>query len=145
MHLAKRNKMIIAAIAGVGALTLVAGSAFTAGGVYDNSGAGFVGGTVDQEIFGANITNVAYALGNNDSIDTVTLTFENNITPGGGQTSTIEGKAVTITFKNGNTPVGTYSCTAIASTVSTCTPTPDAAAAADSRAVNKITITVQES
>ena len=141
MHLAKRNKMIIAAIAGVGALTLVAGSAFTAGGVFDNSGAGFVGGTVDQEIFGANITNVSYALGDDDSIDTVTLTFANNITPNTLQTSTIEGKAVTIVFKDGTTPVGEYSCTAIASSVSTCTPDPTAA---DSRDVNKITITVQE-
>ncbi|MEX0846478.1 MAG: hypothetical protein WD023_01770 [Ilumatobacteraceae bacterium] len=147
MRTSGRTKAIIAATAGVGALTMMAGNAFTAGGTYDTSGDGFVGGTVDQVIFGANITNVAYDL-DGDTIDSVTVTFVNPNQPntypdGPASEQDVNGMAFSIVFSNGGTPIGTYTCEDVGDTtdfVSTCTPT----VATTSRLVDKITMTVQE-
>jgi hypothetical protein len=147
MRTTGRTKTIIAATAGVGALMVMAGSAFTAGGIYDTSGDGFVGGTVDQVIFGANITNVAYAL-TGDTIDSITVTFVNPNQPasypdGPATTQDVNGMAFSIVLSGAGDTKGSYTCEDVGATtsfVSTCT----ADTKATSRSVDKITMTVQE-
>jgi len=113
MNLTKRNKIIIAAVALAGAVA-VTGSAFTAGGLSDSSSDSFIGGTVDQTITGAVLTDVDYNIGVDDDIDSVAVTVTGNVA---GRTLEIEfydsvpaltGAAYTCTTISGG---GTSSCT----------------------------------
>jgi hypothetical protein len=115
MNLTKRNKMIIAAVALAGAAA-VTGSAFTAGGLSDTSDDSFIGGTVDQTITGAVLTNVDYDIGVDNDIDSVTVTVTGNV----------EGRVLEIEFYTSvPAPTGDpYTCTTISvAGISTCTPT----------------------
>lgn len=115
MNMNTRMKGIIAAVALAGAFGVARG-AFTAGGVQDTSGSGFVGGTVTQTITGATITNVAYAVSATNDIDTVTLTFA----------AGADGKAVAIDFDDA---LSAYTCGNVATNSSTCTATTKIASA----------------
>lgn len=113
MNLTKRNKIIIGAVALAGAAA-VTGSAFTAGGLVDNTTDDFIGGTVDQLITGASLENVDYDIGVANDIDQVVVTLDGNV----------EGRRLEIEFYDGtNTLTGSaYTCTTInASLISTCT------------------------
>lgn len=113
MNLTKRNKIIIgaAALAGAAAVT---GSAFTAGGLADTSTDNFIGGTVDQLISGAILTDVDYNIGTANQIDNVVVTVSGNV----------ETRVLEIEFYDNADAVtgGPYTCTLITSGVSTCTP-----------------------
>lgn len=115
MNLTKRNKIIIgaAALAGAAAVT---GSAFTAGGLGDNSNDSFIGGTRDQTITGAALEDVDYDIGVDNDIDQVVVTLSGNV----------ENRVLEIEFYDGaNAATGQpYTCTVInSSLISTCTPT----------------------
>lgn len=115
MNITKRNKIIIAAIALAGAAA-VTGSAFTAGGLADISNDSFIGGTVDQTITGASLTDVDYNIGVDDDIDSIAVTVTGNVS----------GRILEIEFYD-STPALTgaaYTCTTISvGGTSTCTPT----------------------
>ena len=101
MIINKRAKAAVGALAVAVAIGLAAGGAFTAGGVTDTSGDGFVGGNVDQTITGAVVTNVAYGLdATADNIETVDIT-----TDAGGQ-----GRTVSIAFTGGTTNTAVFTC-----------------------------------
>lgn len=115
MNLTKRNKIIIAAAALAGAAA-VTGSAFTAGGLDDNTTDNFIGGTVDQIITGAALADVDYDIGVDDDIDQVVVTLTGNV----------ENRILEIEFYDAlDVATGQpYTCTVInASLISTCTPT----------------------
>lgn len=135
----------------IGGATLVAGAilstsgAFTAGGIDDVSGDGFVGGKMSQVVSGATVTNVAYSLGSGDEgdlIGSVVVTFDS-------LDDRVNGKVLRLVFRTDpavpgdpRVVVGAYSCTTIAAFASTCT-----AAGADrasSQDVNELLITVSE-
>jgi putative effector of murein hydrolase len=86
MNITKRNKIIIAAVALTGAAAMTT-SAFTAGGLSDSSNDSFIGGTVDQTITGAVLTDVDYNIGVDDDIDDVAVTVTGNVA---GRTLEIE-------------------------------------------------------
>jgi len=115
MNLTKRNKIIIAAVALAGAVA-VTGSAFTAGGLSDSSSDSFIGGTVDQTITGAVLTDVDYNIGVDDDIDSVAVTVTGNVA----------GRTLEIEFYD-SVPALTgdpYTCTTIlGGGTSSCTPT----------------------
>ena len=114
MNLTKRNKVIIAAAALAGAAA-VTGSAFTAGGLSDTSNDNFIGGTVDQIISGATITNVDYDIDNDndDRIASITVTASGDV----------NGRELDIEFYDvSDAEIGVYTCTDFAASVSTCTP-----------------------
>jgi molybdopterin-binding protein len=115
MNLTKRNKIIIGAIALAGAAA-VTGSAFTAGGLTDTSNDSFIGGTVDQTISGAVLTDVDYNIGTANEIDSIAVTVTGNVA----------GRVLEIEFYDiANAATGDpYSCTTISGGgTSTCTPT----------------------
>ena len=96
MNSKKRTKAAVCAFAVVTAIGLVAGGAFTAGGVTNSAPpdvAGFVGGHVDQSITGADITAINYTLDATAS-DIVGVAVT---------TDAPRGKAMTIAFSGGTT------------------------------------------
>jgi len=127
MNLTKRNKIIIAAVALAGAVA-VTGSAFTAGGLSDSSSDSFIGGTVDQTITGAVLTDVDYNIGVDDDIDSVAVTVTGNVA----------GRTLEIEFYDA-VPAATgapYTCTTISvGGTSTCTPTGTKAKSVDVQTV----------
>lgn len=144
MRTLKQAKYIIGAVAAVTATTLATGSAFTAGGIDDTSGDGFVGGKMSQTVSGATVTNVAYGLGSGDDgnlIGTVVVTFDN-----GNADARIVGYKVRLVLRTGDaTPVqkGVYSCTDVsASFVSTCSAS--GSNRASSQEVSELLMTVSE-
>lgn len=78
MNLTKRNKIIVGVVA-LAAAAAVTGSAFTAGGLSDTSSDNFIGGTVDQIISGAVLTDVDYNIGVDDDIDSIAVTVTGNV------------------------------------------------------------------
>ncbi|MDT5210162.1 MAG: hypothetical protein QOF67_2577, partial [Mycobacterium sp.] len=96
-------------------LVSIGGSAFTGTGVTNNAGASqFVGGTVDQTVSGATLSDVAYTFGDapaNTAVHSVALTFA----------AGADGKTVEITISGGNAVA--FNCEAIGATTantSTC-------------------------
>lgn len=107
MNRTKRAKIMIAAIALVGAVG-VSANAFTATGLATSGQAAsgqFVGGTVSQSVNGATLTSIVYGFtdGTNTVVDEVTLTFANDLT---------DGMTPTVAFTGGD--AGTFTCAAIA-------------------------------
>lgn len=131
MNLTKRNKIIVGAVA-LAAAAAVTGSAFTAGGLSDTSSDNFIGGTVDQIISGAVLTDVDYNIGVDDDIDSIAVTVTGNVA----------GRILEIEFYDGS-DVATgqpYTCTVISvGGTSTCTPTGTKAKSID---VAKVTFRV---
>ena len=133
MNLSKRAKIMIGAVAlvGAGGAFAAAGNAFTGSGVTNNAGSSqFVGGTVTQGVTGATLNSVVYTFGDapaNTAIHSALLTF------GTGT----DGKTVNVAFSGGNTVA--FTCTAIEATghTSTCT-----TAGADETGAASIAITV---
>ena len=124
MNITKSAKLMVGAVAIVGAAGALGGSAF-AGSAFTGTGvttsgtaasAQFVGGTVSQSVTGATLSSIVYTYADttNTAVNQATLTFADSAT---------DGKTPTVAFSAG-TPVG-FSCTAIESTghTSTCTPT----------------------
>jgi hypothetical protein len=110
----RKSTTVIAAVTAAGLVT-IGGSAFTGTGVTNNAGASqFVGGTVNQTVSGATLSNVAYTFGDapaNTAVHSVALTFAAGAT----------GKTVAITISGGNAVV--FDCEAIGATTantSTC-------------------------
>lgn len=141
MRTLKQAKYIIGAVAAVTATTLATGSAFTAGGIDDTSGDGFVGGKMSQTVSGATVTNVAYGLGSSDDgdlIESVVVTFSNE--------PRINGQTLRIILRTVAGPTGvikgSYTCSTITTLVSTCTAT--GANRASSQEVSELLMTVSE-
>ncbi|MFN8022948.1 MAG: hypothetical protein U0Q03_15590 [Acidimicrobiales bacterium] len=131
MNLSKRNKIIIGAVALAGAVA-VTGSAFTAGGLSDSSNDSFIGGTVDQTISGAVLTDVDYNIGTDNDIDSIAVTVTGNVA----------GRILEIEFYDGaDAATGDpYTCTVISvGGTSSCTPTGTKAKSID---VAKVTFRV---
>lgn len=117
MNLTKRNKVIIAAAALAGAAA-VTGSAFTAGGLSDTSNDSFIGGTVDQTIFGATITNVVYDIDDDNELVEIVVTLATT-----GGTFSLEGRTFEVElYDASDAEIGNYSCTDVTANVSSCTP-----------------------
>lgn len=98
----------------VAGLALVAGSAFTGAGLTNNAGSSqFVGGTVNQEVTGATLTNLEYGFvadGTQRAVNQVTLTFA----------AGVDTKVPLLTLTGGGT--ATFTCDPIASNISVCEP-----------------------
>ncbi|MDQ0826189.1 hypothetical protein QFZ60_002362 [Arthrobacter sp. B2I5] len=100
----RTSAKIVTALSVTG-LALAAGSAFTGAGLVNAAGPSqFVGGTVNQTVTGATLTNLQYGFtdGTKTAVNKVTLTFA----PGA------EGKTVNVSLAGGATPAA-FSCTAI--------------------------------
>ena len=102
-----KKKVVIAGVV-VGGAALAMGGAFTAGGLSDASGDGFIGGQVDVSISGATIRNIDFEL-TGDSVDQVTVQFD--------PADNVLGRTLEIVFQDGSnvtvTNGGNYTCTAI--------------------------------
>jgi hypothetical protein len=130
MNLTKRNKIIIAAAALAGAAA-VTGSAFTAGGLADNTTDNFIGGTRNQTITGAALENVDYDIATDNDINQVVVTLSGNVI----------GRRLEIEFYTAGSPPALtgspYTCSTInASRISTCT-----AGATPAKSINVETVT----
>ena len=96
MNIAKRARVIVGAVALIGAVG-VGGTALTATGLTNNAGSSqFVGGSVSQSVTGAALTSVTYGYADttNTAVDTVDLVFDANSA----------GKTVAVTIHQGGTP-----------------------------------------
>jgi hypothetical protein len=110
-----RNATKIAGGFAVAALVAATGSAFTGTGLATSgtaASAQFVGGTVSQTVTGATLTDISY--GFTDTTDTavnsISLTFS----------GTADGRTVAVAPSGGSG--ATFTCTAVASNSSTCSP-----------------------
>jgi hypothetical protein len=128
----RKSAKIITALSVTG-LAVAAGSAFTGAGLSTTAGASqFIGGTVEQTVDGATLTNLAYTLisngsGNQTLVQSVALEFD----------AGAEGKVVTLQLDDTE---GVYECTPIAGNKSNCTPV-DIEALQDD--VSKAAVTVE--
>ncbi len=135
MNITKRTKILVVVTAAVAA-TALSGSAFTGGGLTDNSSDNFIGGSERVTISGAVIENVTYDLHpTTDLIDSVTIWFSGNVV----------GRQVQLVFNPASGgPLPLYTCTDIAvnglNQESICTPV---AGKVDANQVDNVDFTVE--
>jgi hypothetical protein len=144
MQIRRRTKLIGGA-AVIAATMLATSGAFTAGGIDDVSGDGFVGGKMSQVVSGATVTKVEYSLGADDEgdlIDTVTVTFDNLDSRINEQVLRIKFRTDPAVPGDPRVDVGTYVCGPITTFVSICTAA--GSNRASSQDVNELLINVSE-
>lgn len=106
----RKSFKVMTAVA-VAGLAFASGSAFTGAGVTNSAGAGFVGGSVDQTITGADLTAVDYTYSGNGTVTSVQLTFA----------AGVDGKTATAVLGGGSGTQLDCGTGVIASNTVTCT------------------------